>query len=171
MSYVNSCSLKLLLDRVKEHELGIYEIIMEFMDFNLLLFSLCNIKFEIEHSSLRFYYYEPKENIQLNLVIFQFNNQKIITIGERVYFVNYFVHSEFVNDVLDIKTYEEFKDDYFDDRLRNTNVKEYFILLINSFLNISYSYSFKNIMKISNKLNNEKKEKKEIKEKKEKKEN
>ena len=150
MEIVNSCKLKLLLDRIKFYEIGIFDIIMNYIDFILLFYSSHKIKIDIETDLFRMCFFNIKDNVQINLILKNIENKKKLNIDERKYYIYNFVHHKILDDYLDKKKYLVYKNNFFDSKLRDTKIKNYFILLIESFINISYQYKFNNIVKIIN---------------------
>jgi hypothetical protein len=150
MKKINACSLKLVLDNLNYYEEGIVEIIKTYMDFNLLLYNLYKIKLEVDTDFFRIFYFDLKENIQIHITLKKNNdNKKIIKVDERQYYKNSFIHHKILDTILNKSNYLTYKNPYFyDKKLRNTKMKSYFCLLINSFITISYKYKFDNLVKI-----------------------
>ena len=143
MRIVKSCKLKLLLDRINYYEEGIYEIIMSYMYFNLLLYSTSKIRIDVETDLYRMCYFSIKDNIQINLTLDYVENKKILKIDERKYYIYNYVHHKIIDDYLNKDNYLMYKKNHFDNKLRKTNIKNYFILLIKSFIEICFRYNFK----------------------------
>ena len=150
MKKINACSLKLVLDNLNYYEEGIIDIIKKYMDFNILIFNHYRIKLDVDTYFFRIYYFDLKEQIQINLTLKKNEkNEKIIKIDERKYYKNSFIQHKILYNILNKNNYLDYKNTYyFNKKLRNNKLKSYFCLLINSFVNISYKYQFDNLVKI-----------------------
>mgnify|MGYP006103470423 CR=1 FL=1 len=149
MKKINACCLKLFLDKINNYEEGIVDIVKSIMDLNLLFFNHYKIRLDIDSDFFVIYYFDLKEQIQMNFTLKYIEHKKIIKIDERKYYKNTFVQHKILDDILDKNNYISYKDTYtfFNKKLRNTTLKSYFCLLIHSFVNISYKYKFDNLIK------------------------
>ena len=149
MKKINACCLKLFLDKINNYEEGIVDIVKSIMDLNLLFFNHYKIRLDIDSDFFVIYYFDLKEQIQMNFTLKYSEYKKIIKIDERKYYKNTFVQHKILDDILDKNNYLSYKDTYtfFNKNLRNTTLKSYFCLLIHSFVNISYKYKFENLIK------------------------
>jgi hypothetical protein len=149
MKKINACCLKLFLDKINNYEEGIVDIVKSIMDLNLLFFNHYKIRLDIDSDFFVIYYFDLKEQIQMNFTLKYIEHKKIIKIDERKYYKNTFVQHKILDDILDKNNYLLYKDThtFFNKKLRNTTLKSYFCLLIHSFVNISYKYKFDNLIK------------------------
>ena len=149
MKKINACCLKLFLEKINNYEEGIVDIVKSIMDLNLLFFNHYKIRLDIDSDFFVIYYFDLKEQIQMNFTLKYIEHKKNIKIDERKYYKNTFVQHKILDDILDKNNYISYKDTYtfFNKKLRNTTLKSYFCLLIHSFVNISYKYKFDNLIK------------------------
>lgn len=149
MKKINACCLKLFLEKINNYEKGIVDIVKSIIDFNLLFFNHHRIKLDVYTNFFRIYFFDLKEQIQMNFTLKYNEHKKIIKIDERKYYKNSFIQHKILDDILDKNNYLDYKNTYyFNKKLRNTTLKSYFCLLIHSFVNISYKYQFDNLVKI-----------------------